>query len=405
MFYDFPVINNIKDVLPAIEGASEFLVADRGDHTVLNYVVMTPDSFPPVNVAGGSAKQRAERSLNNALRRECRGMIFDNATGAILRRPFHKFFNLNQIDETHINKIDLTQPHDIIEKLDGSMIVPYRVNNRVIFGTKMGDTDVCTPVEAFVKKNPEYVASFELAERMGCSLIFEWMSRVQRIVIDHPEDRLVLTAVRHIQSGNYMDYEAMETFASPLGIPIVQRFHVEGNTSIEDIMEYIRAQEGTEGVVIRFDNGHMIKIKSEWYCAIHGAKELITEEKNVVRLIVEEAIDDAKALVLEEDRENLTRYERDFWKLVDAYVLKMFVGIRNVRNTVATRKDFALRTNKGDDHNFEVAVFRFFDAETHPTEQEIRQHVIDRIIKPNVNNRTKFTAIKQIVFPGLRQYL
>ena len=404
MFYPFPIINNINDVLPAIEGASEFLVADRGDHTVLNYVVMTPDSFPPVKVAGGSAKQRAERSLNNALRRECRGMIFDNATGAILRRPYHKFFNLNQIDETHINKIDLTQPHDIIEKLDGSMIVPYRVNRRVIWGTKMGDTDVCTPVEAFVKLHPEYLRFFQRCEASNISPIFEWMSRVNRIVIDHPEDRLVLTAMRTITHGGYMSHKFITDSAALDGIPAVERFHVGEHTSIEDIMDYIRAQEGTEGVVIRFDNGHMIKIKSEWYCAIHGAKELITEEKNVVRLIVEEAIDDAKALVLEEDRENLTRYERDFWSKVNDFAREMTASIIVARKMFKTRKDFALRKDKGI-HEVEVAVFRFFDNEVNPTLQEVRQHVIDRIIKPNVNNRTKFTAMKQIVFPGLRQYL
>jgi len=33
--------------------------------------------------------------------------------------------------------------------------------------------------------------------------IFEWCSRKQRIVIDYPEDKLVLLAVRENMSGKY----------------------------------------------------------------------------------------------------------------------------------------------------------------------------------------------------------
>lgn len=407
MFYEFPHINNIADVLPAIEGSKEFIAADRGDHIVINYVVSTPDTFPPVPTAGGSAKMRAEKTRLKAIRRECRGMIFDRETGNILRRPYHKFFNLNQTEETQIDKIDLSQPHDILEKLDGSMIVPYRVprDGRVVWGTKMGDTDVATPVHDFVKKNPKYQQFFDCSETNNVSLIFEWMSRVQRIVIDHPEDRLVLTAIRALDTGRYFSYKDMQETAEFFDIPCVERFHVEGNTSIEDIMEYIRAQEGTEGVVIRYGNGHMLKIKSEWYSAIHGAKELITQENNVVRLIINEEIDDAKALVLEEDRQNLDRYERDFWKKLNEFTSELEDElIRNFRAYGSDRKSYALESAANDPDAVRVATFHFMDK-PHPSEQELREFVIDRFVRTNVNNRTKFTAMKQKVLHNLRLYL
>ena len=404
MFYEFPRIETLSDVLPAIAGAAEFIVADRGDHTVVNYVVCTPDTFPPVATAGGSAKMRAEATRNKAIRRECRGMIFDNATGKIIRRAYHKFFNLNQIAETQIDKIDLTKGHDIIEKLDGSMIVPYRVNGRVIWGTKMGDTDVCTPVEAFVKKNPQYLEFFQLAEKDNLSLIFEWMSRVNRIVIDHPEDRLVLTAARDINTGEYMNFEEMTLSAICNGIPVVDRFHVGENTSIDTIMEYIRAQEGTEGVVIRFDNGHMIKIKSEWYSAIHGAKELITEEKNVVSLILDEKMDDIKALVLQEDRDNLDRYERQFWEKIQQFVVDLECNVYTRIKGYRDRKTYALEQSNNDDDYLRVATFYFFDQPDN-LEGDVLKFVTDRFIRQNLGTRTKFAAMKQKVFPNQRLYL
>ena len=38
MFYKFPHIEHIDQVLPAIEGATEFVVADRGNFKVINYL-------------------------------------------------------------------------------------------------------------------------------------------------------------------------------------------------------------------------------------------------------------------------------------------------------------------------------------------------------------------------------
>lgn len=37
----------------------------------------------------------------------------------MLARRLHKFFNINEMDETTEENIDLTQPHYILEKADG----------------------------------------------------------------------------------------------------------------------------------------------------------------------------------------------------------------------------------------------------------------------------------------------
>ena len=48
MNYEFPHITNISDVLPAIEGRDEFVVAEKEGYTVINYNVMMADTFPDV---------------------------------------------------------------------------------------------------------------------------------------------------------------------------------------------------------------------------------------------------------------------------------------------------------------------------------------------------------------------
>ena len=196
MKYQFPVINNIAEVLPLIADKPEFIVAVKdGGYTVINYVVQTGDTFPPVS------------SEADAILRECRGIIFDTATGVILRRPLHKFFNCEEREETQLNKIDFSAPHTVLTKMDGSMIVPFEVgagSKMIRFGTKMGITQVALPVEEFVVDHPEYMKFSTWCIENQISPIYEWCSRKQTIVLDYPEDRLVLLACRHMITGEYL---------------------------------------------------------------------------------------------------------------------------------------------------------------------------------------------------------
>jgi len=120
MSYKFPEIRTINDVLPHIKGCDEFIVAERDGFTVINYAVSMPDTFPPIAVAGGSAKMREERSLSSRIKRECRGLIFGE-DGELMSRPFHKFFNINEREETLSKNIDMTRPHTVMEKMDGCL--------------------------------------------------------------------------------------------------------------------------------------------------------------------------------------------------------------------------------------------------------------------------------------------
>jgi RNA ligase len=205
MNYQFPVISNISQILPAIAGSPEFVVAERDGHIIINYNVMMNDTFPPIKVSGGSTEMRAEREFHNAIRRECRGIIFDSVTGNIIRRPLHKFMNVNEREETLEKNIDLSKPHVILEKLDGSMIAVFKLKNKLIWGTKMVAQEFHEMVEKFVQDSKiDYVNFCEDIINSGYTPIFEWMHPEKRIVIDYKTPSLVLIAIRHINSGVYV---------------------------------------------------------------------------------------------------------------------------------------------------------------------------------------------------------
>ena len=299
MNYIFPRIETIDDVLPAISGRDEFVVANKGPYTVINYNVAFNDTFPLVE------------EINDAIRRECRGIIFGE-NGEIIARRLHKFFNLNERPETTHTAIDFDAPHIILDKLDGSMITPFKVSDGGIrWGTKMGETDISKPVQVFVGRNDAYTKFAAHLINEGYTPIFEWCSRKQRIVIDHPVDRLTCIAIRNMITGEYMDYSSMISLCRKYDIE-----HVLHNTSMslddmETFLYNVRSMKGIEGFVIRFNNGHMLKIKTEEYLQYHKALSYLSFEKDILRLVVENKTDDFKPILSEELQQTLSDYEEN----------------------------------------------------------------------------------------------
>lgn len=378
MNYQFPVIQHLDDVLPAITGRDEFIVAQREWGTVVNYMVSMADTFPDV------------ANEMDAIRRECRGMLF-YPDGRIMARRLHKFFNVNERDETAAYKIDMSKPHVILEKLDGSMITPVFTDAGVRWGTKMGITEVSMQAEVFVAKNPQYVVMADECRDRDMTLIFEWCSRKQRIVVDYPEDRLVLLAVRENVTGAYASYDEMLAWGEQYGIDVVKAY--EGTTAnMEQLIADTRAAEGIEGWIIRFDDGQMLKVKGDWYVRIHKTKDALTLEKNVVDLIINEKIDDVKPFMMDEDRKRVEQFESEFWQGVDKAVYKYDNYWTAVQNSVPDRKTYALNwmpTIQDNDPFAPQFVFGKYGG------KDSRQMVLDQIRK-NTGTQTKIDSVRHL---------
>ena len=110
MKHKFPIITHINDVLPHLEGFDEFVVMEKDGYQVILYRMQISSSFGDT--------ESLEVSKGDLIRRECRGMTFD-MDGNLIGRKFNKFFNVGERLETMISNVDLSEPHIILEKLDG----------------------------------------------------------------------------------------------------------------------------------------------------------------------------------------------------------------------------------------------------------------------------------------------
>jgi len=147
----------------------------------------------------------------------------------------------------------------------------------------------------------------------GMTPIFEWCSRKNRIVVDYLEDQLILTAIRDTVTGLYIHYAEMVEIAEHAGIPVVKA--VDG-LAIQDInlfVKQVREWDDGEGIVLRFDSGHMAKIKADDYVLRHKSKDAINQEKNVLQTILDDTVDDLVPLLTPEDAHRVQAFQNAFW--------------------------------------------------------------------------------------------
>jgi RNA ligase len=332
MFYDFPHITHINDVLPHIAGREEFRVMEKDWYTVINYAVAFEETF----------KWDANDPVGSAVRRECRGLIFDTETGNLISRPYHKFFNAGEKDETQLNKINLYEPHVVLEKLDGSMIRPIPTPEGFRLGTKAGITDVAMNAEVFVADKPYYARFIHKCLLMNVTPIFEWCSRKNRVVIDYPEDNFILTGMRYNDTGFYLDYEAMKTYATSWNIPVVKAVDGLSVQNIELFVKQVREWEDDEGVVVRFDNGHMVKVKADDYVLRHKTKDSISQEKNVIQTLLDDSVDDLVPLLTPGDAERLKAFQKAFLAGLDEVAYETAELFVEGNKMYPEKKDFAV---------------------------------------------------------------
>lgn len=342
MKYQFPIIEHIDQVLPLVKDRKEFVVSSKYGYTTINYLLSNPEVFPDVETE------------EHVIYRECRGIAFDDKTGKIISRPFHKFFNLGEREETR--NIGDKVPAYVTKKLDGSMIRPLYLEYGTRLGTKMGVTDIAMQAEEFIADKPNFIEFIEGCRLGGYTPIFEWCSRQNQIIIDYPEPSLTLLAIRDTISGDYLSKFSLD-LVDKFNIPVIQ--HVEPK-EIDKVAEETKTETGNEGYVLVFENGHRVKIKSDWYVLLHKSKELISREKDLLKLILTDQLDDLKPLLVDDDL-----------KAVEQYEIRVALELEKTTNAVVNmyecfscpdRKDFALTIKEKASNNWHSILFKMYDG-------------------------------------------
>jgi T4 RnlA family RNA ligase len=294
---------SVDIVKKAIEGKDEFRIFERDGFIVVDYMITKADTF-----------MHEDPELQKVLR-ELRGIAFSADGQRVISRPYDKFFNVGEKEETFLSNIDFTQKHVVLNKLDGSMIRTIPVgDNKFRLGTRAGITNVSMQAEKFWVR-PEnyerYKKFFEICDTVALSPIFEYVGPNNRIVLHYEEEDLILTAIRSKESGEYVNYSRMVDMANAANISVVGLLF----DSSENLTERIAKLQGLEGAVVRFETGFQVKCKADDYVDKHRAVSQLQNEKDVLKLIFTNALDDVLPILNEDVRKQVESYRT---KVVDA---------------------------------------------------------------------------------------
>lgn len=345
-----PVIETIDDVRPFIADKAEIVEMHRDGYIAIDYVYSAHETF------------------NNQFARECRGLKFD-PSGKLIGRAYHKFHNLNENEEYQANNIDFAEDHVVLDKLDGSMIHTAIVDGVVRLMTRKGITDVALKAETYLIENPIYMDFFSMFDLTTTTLIFEYVAPHNRIVIFYPEEKMILTAIRDIRSGAYIEYNEMVDYARAANIPVVGHYA----PSLE--LDGIRGDEDKEGVVVRFASGAMVKIKSEIYCKKHGAVDSVSNANGVIELTLSGLIDDILPDLSGDFKDKVIEY-RDSW-LAALAIFKTNLVAEVTPLLGLDQKTFALTIKDNPNRKF---MFEY--RKTNDIDRTVDNYVISSGFKP-----------------------
>ena len=375
----FPTIFNIRDIEKAIDGRDAFVVIDRGEYKIVDYIL---DDFPGMD------------DPSTPLLKECRGIIF-NKDGNIIRRPLHKFFNLSQKDEAMIDRIDISKPHTVLEKLDGSMIAPFIIDGRLAWGTRKGETDVAEMIQTFLDANPTYVEFARNCCDIDWTPVFEFCSRKNQIVIDYgPEDRLVLIALRNMITGRYFTYSELANIAQLWKLDVVDALD-NPVTDMAAFAERVKdAVDMDEGFVVAFDDGFRVKIKTANYVAMHRVKDSISDERAVVSLILNSALDDCFSFLNEADAARVRAFEEKVTTTLGETLFELMELYRFQKLSQTNgmdRKTYALECIPNYRDFERVIMFQCWDAEI--TKTRMFEKLCEQVRK-SLTNTAKWSKMK-----------
>lgn len=294
----FPMIRTIADVEASIVADKGIRALPHDDITIVRYLINSSDVFTTI------------------LDAECRGLIFDAETGELLSRPLHKFFNL--FERELPEEVDFSTPGDALEKLDGSMMGAFENERGLFFHTRGGRSRQSRHVDEFA--SPAHRAAAKDAIDAGYSPSFEHIGPGNRIVIDYDEEDLRLITLRHRLTGVYNDALARDlAHAHGINMPRVIASQLSSTSDLLDFIAESKDRTDLEGGILAFPDGYRLKMKFMPYIHKHKILSFIHIQKNALRAVLDDVLDDVVPSLFSDQAEFLNAYASDLLQvLMDA---------------------------------------------------------------------------------------
>lgn len=262
---------------------------------------------------------------------EARGLILDNERECIAARPFRKFFNHGEVAEPLPDG-----PFTVYDKVDGSLGITFydwhqrrwRMATRGSFASPQA-----------IRGEEMLRAAVPWLCQLDHTYLFEIIYPENRIVVDYGgRSMLVFLGARHNETGIEIEKFPLACNGEQLVIPV-------GTHTFQSFDEIIKMlpvlDHNSEGFVVRWENGHRLKMKGEEYCRLHKIVSGITPLRVWEHIRHKDDLDRIMKSVPDE-------FQKEFQRIKDALIEQIQQIIATAKEQyekfkdLPSRKDFAL---------------------------------------------------------------
>lgn len=299
-------VPNLREALELAASTKAFAVNRHGGMVLVTYLYHDRQIFAA-----------------HPLARELRGAVWEEESGELLSRPFHKFYNLGEPLAPRLEGPMAGEGALVAPKVDGFLVQAFLREGRVVKASRQSLTmGLIRPLVEDLWTQAHDALVRQVSEALGSStLLFELVHPKAVILQKGQTPGLHLLAARRLADGQYVvpmspwakealggGERDLEEAAGPLppGI-LAARWHLPEEVFGEDptweeALKAVRAHalrekgwESLEGAVALLEGGELVKLKTPW--AFWVAALLMDFARTVLEAIADDRADDLGALL------------------------------------------------------------------------------------------------------------
>jgi len=227
-----------------------------------------------------------------------------------------KFFNWNERNDLTPQPTSLNNS-TVVEKVDGSALIVSRYKEHLITRTRgtldASKLDTGFEIEMLKKMYPK---AFDNEWLQGRTLIFEWVSPNNKIILNYPDlDIYLVAGIRH--DGYKLETQnGLDAIAEGIDVKRPQKYSFK-NTG--ELLSRVKEFDGKEGVCLYYNGGQDVKkIKATKYLKQHAFKYNMSENQ-----LMDLYIDWGMPGVDEVKERIMSVHDYECWTFVEPFILRL----------------------------------------------------------------------------------
>jgi len=273
---------------------------------------------------------------------DMRGVTFVfNEDGTLFKRylMLPKFFNINQIEETQYDKVKDKKIVHVSSKEDGSLVSFMMLPNGKLFSKTIRgfDNDQAVDSLRLLYLWEEKVLWVKRLIEQGFTPLFEYVSYANRIVLKYSEPEIIFIGLRDNNTGDWIP-------ASKVEAPPYVSYIKKEDWTLDQLIEKSKVEENKEGWVVIFDDGMLLKVKTQWYFMVHGLRTMnVFREDYIIENYYKETLDDLVSQLNPIEDKDAFDFINRVTKAIDNYAAHIDTKVEGLFNKFLTvyNGDFA----------------------------------------------------------------